>query len=589
MSGVRVTGRTAATLALATAAGVGAASAAVGLSATAAWLIARAAQHPPVLYLMVAIVGVRAFGLGRGVMRYLERLVSHDAALRHLADLRVTVYRRLARLAPAGLRDLRTGDLASRVGTDVDTLADRWLRLLLPYAIAGLVGAATVALVAAILPAAGLTLAASLLAAALAAPAVAALVARRAEARVTPARGDLAVATTDVLHGAADLVAYGFTATHLTPPTQPRSADRPAESTAAETSPLSTGVDQPPAAGTPALSTGVDQFTAADQRLTAAERRAATGTGLAAAVAALAAGVAVWAALALGAPAVASGRLDPVLLAVVVLTPLAIHELYAALGPAAAQAPRIRAAATRVDDLLHRPDPVREPSTPADPPTGPADLCIAGLHARWQPDGPDVLRGIDLDVPAGTRLAIRGPSGAGKSTLAAVLLRFLDPSAGDVTLGGVDLTTLAGDTVRRLVGICAQDAHVFDTTIAENVRLARPDATDTDVADALDRAHLHDWVAAQPEGANTFVGEHGARLSGGQRQRLALARALLADVAVLILDEPTEHLDEPTAEALTAELLTAAAGRTVLLITHRPVDPALVDATLTLTAGQLHA
>jgi ABC-type transport system involved in cytochrome bd biosynthesis fused ATPase/permease subunit len=208
------------------------------------------------------------------------------------------------------------------------------------------------------------------------------------------------------------------------------------------------------------------------------------------------------------------------------------------------------------------------------------------MSARWDPAGPDVLSGIDLSVPAGRRVAIVGPSGAGKTTLAMVLLRFLDPSAGRVTLAGTDITSLDGDTVRGIVGLCAQDAHVFDSTLGENLRLARREATDEQVRSALRRAGLLGWVEGLPAGLDTDVGEHGVRLSGGQRQRLSLARVLLADFPVLVLDEPTEHLDEQTADELTRDLLAAAAGRTVLLITHRRAGLDQVDEVVRIEAGR---
>ena len=192
-------------------------------------------------------------------------------------------------------------------------------------------------------------------------------------------------------------------------------------------------------------------------------------------------------------------------------------------------------------------------------------------------DGPDLLHGLDLDVPAGQRVAVTGPSGCGKTTLAMVLLRFLDPAAGTVTLGGTDIMALESDTVRRVIGLCAQDAHIFDSTLEANLRLARPDASPGELRGALPRARLLDWVDSLPGGLATPVGEHGAQLSGGQRQRLALARVLLADFPVVILDEPAEHLDDDTARALTRDLLAATEGRTRLLITHRPVDAADVD------------
>jgi thiol reductant ABC exporter CydC subunit len=534
-------------LALAVLAGVGAAGAAVGLTATSAWLISRAAQQPPVLYLMVAIVAVRAFGIGRAALRYAERLVSHDAAFRVLAALRSDAYGRLECLAPAGLAEYRSGDLVARLVADIDGLADVWLRVLLPYAVVGVVGAGAVLLLASLVPAAGAALATTLLVTAIGAPLAAGVVARRAERRIVPARGELAAAALELLHGAPEIVMNGAEERRL--------------------------------AGLGLL----------DRRLRSAESGAASGAGIGALVAGLAGGAAVWLGLVTGVAAVHDGRLDGVALAVVALTPIAVHELAAGLAPAAQQISRLRVAAARVAEVLDRPDPVREPAQPASLPAGPYGLRARGLRARYRPAGPDILDGVDLDLPACGRALVTGPSGSGKSTLAAVLLRFLDPSGGSVELvgadGSVDLASLAGDDVRRVVGLCAQDVHVFDTTIAENLRLARPGAPDDRLREALRAARLDGWVESLPDGLDTPVGEHGARLSGGQRQRLGLARALLADWPVIIFDEPTEHLDEPTAAALTADLLAAAAGRTAIFISHRPELMAALAPAATLRLG----
>jgi thiol reductant ABC exporter CydC subunit len=529
----------AAGLTLAALFGALAATCSVGLLATSAWLISRSAQRPPVLYLMAPAAVVQAFGLGRAGLRYAERLAGHDAALRLLSSFRTEAYDSLTRLAPVGLRDYRSGDLIARLVADIDSLADRWLRVRLPYVAAAVAGAGAVALSTALLPAAGLILAATLVVAALAAPAVAIAVARRAEREIVPRRGELAAATMEMLSGAAELAAFG-------------------------------------AAGRALRTVGEKE-----NAVTAATQRSGYANGAGAAVGVLAAGAAVCGALFFGVPAVRSGALAGVLLAVLVLTPLAAHEVFAGLAPAAQQVPRLRAAAARVSAVVSRPSPVAEPAVPAELPSPPYDLAVRGLTAGWTPGEP-VLRDLSFTVPAGSRVAVVGPSGAGKTTLAMVLLRFLDYSGGSVCVGGAELRSLSADDVRSLAGLCEQDAHVFDSTLEANLRLARPGATAAELRSALARARLLDWVDSLPLGLATPVGEHGARLSGGQRQRLALARVLLADFPVVILDEPAEHLDAATADELTRDLLAAVAGRTVLLITHRPVGPGDVDQVINL-------
>jgi ATP-binding cassette, subfamily C, bacterial CydCD len=219
-------------------------------------------------------------------------------------------------------------------------------------------------------------------------------------------------------------------------------------------------------------------------------------------------------------------------------------------------------------------------------PSPPYDLVVRGLSAGWVPGDP-VLRDVSFSVPAGSRVAVVGPSGSGKTTLAMVLLRFLDYSSGSVTLGGTELRSLSSDAARSVIGLCEQDAHVFDSSLEANLRLARPSASLAELRSALAGARLLSWVDSLPLGLATPVGEHGARLSGGQRQRLALARVLLADFPVVVLDEPAEHLDAVTADELTRDLLAAVSGRTVLLITHRPLAHGSVDQILRLERGRL--
>lgn len=517
---------------------------AVALMATSAWLIVRAAQHPPVLTLLVAVVAVRAFGIGRGVLRYAERLVSHDAAFAALVDVRVRVVQQLERLAPAGLPAWRQGDLLARLVSDVDDVQDLALRGFLPVASAGLVCAATLGLAAVLLPAAALVLAGALLVSGVLTPWLGTRAARRTEDGLAGVRADRAATVVELLDTATDLQACGAEQQWLT---------------------------------------RVDALEAQVQHGVArAARTAGAGVG----IAVLAVGAAVWGTVVVGVPAVRGASLGGPTLATLVLTPLALAELVQALPAAAQHLQRVRASAARVLAVLDAPQPVPDPRRPARLPVG-THLRLHAVDVSWPGRTAAVLHGVDLDLSPGRRVAITGPSGAGKSTLLAALLRFVEPSGGSITLDGVDVRTLDADAVRTRIALCDQDAHVFDSTIAENVRLARADATDTEVRAALDAARLGPWVDTLPQGIHTRVGEHGALVSGGQRQRLALARALLADRPVLLLDEPTAGLDEPTAAALVADLLAAGSGRTTVLVTHREVDLDDVDEILVLEQGRV--
>ncbi|GAA2957567.1 thiol reductant ABC exporter subunit CydD [Kitasatospora cinereorecta] len=517
----------------------------VGLMAVSGWLISRASEQPPVLHLMVAVTATRAFGIGRAVFRYAERLVSHDAVLRMLAELRVAVYQGLERVAPAGLRTTRRGDLLSRLVSDVDALQDYWLRWLLPAGTAVAVGTAAVGFTGWLLPEAGAVLAAGLLLAGVGVPLVSGACARHAERRLSPARSALAVRIADLLAGTAELTVAG------------------------------------------ALPARKELVRTADADLTRIASRAATATALGGGLSALICGLTVVGAAAVALPAVYDGRLAGVELAVVVLTPLAAFEAVTGLPLAVQFRQRIKRSAERVHEVLDAPVPVREPLAPAEAPASPFPLAVRGLSARYGGAERDALDSVDLTLTAGKRVAVVGPSGSGKTTLAQVLLRFLDAREGTYRLGGAEASALDGDTVRTFVGLCAQDAHVFDSSIRENLRLARTGATDDELREALAGARLLSWVQSLPDGLDTLVGEHGARLSGGQRQRLALARALLADFPVLVLDEPAEHLDLATADALTADLLAATRGRTTVLITHRLAGLDAVDEVLVLDGGRV--
>jgi thiol reductant ABC exporter CydC subunit len=518
----------------------------IGLMATSGYLISRAAQHPPILALGVAIVGVRFFGVSRGVLRYLERLVSHDAALRALATMRARLFARLEPLVPAGLPGLRTGDLLSRFVADVDALQNLYLRALGPV-VAGIVACALAVGIAFVaFPSAALALAAFLLVAGVIVPVAVTVLAAGAVGREAPARATLTAELLDALEAAPELVAYG-------------AAD--------------------------AAAARVD---AAERALARARRRAAlVGAVGEAAMTALAVLTAVGV-VAIAAPGVRSGALPGVQLAMLALLALAAFEAVRPLPLAAAQLMVASAASRRILELTDREAPVRDPAAPRAP-SGSGSLALRGVGMRYAPDAPRVLDGIDLDIPAGAILALVGASGCGKTTIANLVVRFRDPDTGTILLDGHDLREYAQADVRRVVGLAGQDAHLFPTSIRENLRIARPAASDADLIEALRRARAWDWVSSLPQGLGTHVGEHGTRVSGGERQRLALARALLARVRLLVLDEPDAHLDDDTAEALICDLLAAsrAAGLGVLLITHRRVAADLVDRIAVLRDGRI--
>jgi ATP-binding cassette, subfamily C, bacterial CydC len=527
-------------LALAVVLGVLAVTFGVGLMTTAGYLISRAAERPAVLSLTVAIVGVRFFGLARPLARYLERLASHDLAFRVLGRVRVRVYERLEPLAPAELEGYRQGDLLSRMVADVDELQNLHLRGLGPPLVALLAGAVSVAVTAAFLPLAAVVLATGLLTAGAVVPAVTAGIARRAGRAQAAARGELSAELVELLRGAPELVAYG------------REDD------------------------------AVRRVTGLDRRLVRLAHRAALADGAGDGLRLLVTGATVTGVLAVAIDAHAAGELDRVLIATLALLALASFEAVQPLTVVARELPETLAAGRRILDVTDREPAVVDPAEPTPPPAWPFTVALEAVTARNATDESPALRGVSLRLEPGRRVALLGPSGAGKTTVANLLLRFLDPEEGRVTLAGRDLREYRQEDVRRAVALAGQDSHLFSAGIRDNVRLSRPDADDREVEDALRRARIWDWVSRLPEGWDTPVGEEGRELSGGQRQRIVLARALVANAPVLVLDEPTAHLDPPTAERLIEDVVAGAGESSVLLITHRPEGLEHMDETVVL-------
>jgi ATP-binding cassette subfamily C protein CydC len=511
----------------------------VGLMAMAGYLISRAAEHPAVLSLMVAIVGVRFFGLGRPVVRYAEKLFSHDLALRVLGPTRMRFYERIEPLAPAQLACYRGGDLLSRIVADVDAMQNVYLRGVGPPLVALLAGAVSVGVAAAVLPAAGVILAGGLLAAGVAVPTLSGLLARQAARRQAAARGELSAELVELLGAAPELVAFG--------------GEEPA----------------------------LARVRRADRLLVGIGLRDALAAGVGDGVFTVITGVTVGGVLAVAVTAAGEGRLDRVLVAMLALLALASFEAVSPLALAARELSATLAASRRIAELTDTAAAVVDPPAPALPPTWPFAVALEDVCAGY-PGQPRTLDGVSMRLEPGERVALVGPSGVGKTTVANLLLRFLDPDDGRVLLAERDLRDYRQPDVRRMIAVAGQESHLFSASIRDNVRLARPDADERELEQALRRARIWEWIEGLPDGLDTQVGERGRELSGGQRQRLVVARALLADAPVLILDEPTAHLDPATATELVRDVFAAVPGRTVLLITHRTEGLDLVDRAVTL-------
>ena len=508
----------------------------VALTATAGWLIVKASEHPATLTLLVAIVGVRAFGLGRPVFRYAERLRSHDAALKTLAERRVQVYEAVVPLTPGRLGK-RRGDVLTSIVDDVDAVLDDELRVKLPLRTYAAVLVAVAAVCALILPVAAAAVAATSVAGA----AVAYLVARsctgRPEAASVQARADLSTTMVEAAHLAPELRMW-----------QAASVVETRVATA---------------------STSLGRATCRVADALALARGAIHASSL----------LGVAAVAILSADALAAGTVSAPAAALLLLVPVALADVALPVVEAAGLHGRIAAAQARLGGYALMTPAVTEATPAAD--AGP-DATVAVVHAALGWADQPVLRSVSLHLDEGTKLAVVGPSGSGKSTLAAALVRFIDPLSGAITLGGRSLADLRVDDVRGAVGYVDDDPHVFATTLAENVRLARPGATDADVRRALRQARLGPWVGTLPDGLDTWLGDGHAQVSGGERARLGLARSLLLDQRVLVLDEPVAHLDAATARALAEDLLDATDGRTVVWITHNQVGLEGMDEVLDL-------
>lgn len=524
-----------------------ASGASVGLMAVSAWLISKAAVSTTLVDLSLLITGVRFFAIARAGLRYAERYINHKATFRILTRLRVWFYTAVEPLAPAGLGGLHSGDLLARSVADIETLENFYLRVLIPPVAAALVTAVACAVLGSFDPLLASVLLAFVLLTGVLLPLASRRLSRLPAQETIAARAGLNVLLLDGVQGMADLLAYGQAAAQQ---------DRIAEQSRA-------------------LHHRQEQL--------ALVRGVSGGLGL------LCTGLAGLTVLGLAIPLVRGGQIDGVFLALLPLTAVAAFEAVQPLAQSLQWLEVSQAAARRVFALIDTPPAVREPAAKTPGPASPGAPAIAFENVRFRYGEGErwALDGLTLQVPAGSVLAITGPNGSGKSTVTNLLLRFWEPQAGSIRIGGVNLHDLPPEDARALLAVAPQQTHLFHATIRDNLHLAAPDASDEQLVAACRLAQLDDFIAGLPEGYDTLIGDNGLRLSGGERQRLAIARAVLKGAPVVVLDEATSQLDPLTEAALLAALRPWLAGRTAIIITHRPALLTLADQVVEIEDGRV--
>jgi len=525
--------------------GMAATASAVGLLATSAWLITRASEAPPILYLTFAVVGVRAFALGRAAFRYVERVSSHSAAFHALETLRVWMFDRIQPLTPAGVRGIKRGGLLRALVADVDTLQDLPLRVISPLAGSLTVVMISLGAIASVTSVGALTLAGTIGLAVLAGIVLTRIVGRASDRDISPGRATYADDILDALWRRRVLQAFGAA-------TQ---ADAKARQSA--------------------------------HNVLSSEIRHAVSLGLTPGLLMMFTGLAIAAMALIAQPVLAAQDVSAPLFAVLVLIPLALFESLAAV-PAALNAWRlVQAGAKRIADTL--PDDLpreipRQDEGLARVSLGEPSLRLEGVQASWPGATSPAIAPLNLNLGPGDRVALSGPSGSGKSTLAYLLVRFLDYT-GDFTVCGVQAREIPQDQVREVIVLCEQRPHLFSTSIRHNLSFAKPDASDGEFLSVLDRVGLSSWVASRG-GLDASVGERGTLVSGGQAQRIALARALLSDAPIIVFDEPTANVERTLSDQLMWDLLQAGsdkAGRIVIVMSHTDIPRELITQKIVLT------
>jgi thiol reductant ABC exporter CydC subunit len=546
-------------IALSTLAGAATILSGVGLMGASAYIISAAALRPSIAELQVAIVGVRFFGISRGIFRYLERYLSHQVSLRLLASLRVWFYRSLEPLAPARLMSRRSGDLLARIIGDIESLQNFYVRALAPPLTALVVGLVVCIFLSRFDPVLGLALALILVVTGVGIPVLVRVIGKPIGRQLVAQKAILNATIVDSIQGIADLLACGR---------QDSQMGR------------------------------IDDLS---RSLAHSQSRMAALLGLQEGLTSLLANIGMWIVLWLAIPLVSAGHIPGVYLAVLALAALSAFEAATPLPLAAQYLESNLQAAGRLFEIVDAKPEVRDPAEPARTPENfglrveqlrfhypfelPGEFSEEAASRSDLQDRSRVIDGLSFELPAGGKLAVVGPSGAGKSTLVRLLLRFWDYQEGAIFLDGSELRCFAQDDVRRRVGVVLQNAYLFSASVRDNLRLARPKATQAEIENAARMAQLDAFIQTLPEGYGTWIGEQGLRLSGGERQRLAIARAFLQDAPFLILDEPTANLDALTERRVFEAIYKMMQGRTSLLITHRLIGMEAMDEIIVLDRG----
>ncbi len=521
----------------------------VALIGTSAWLISTAALHPSIADLGVSIVGVRFFGISRGVFRYLERLVSHNVTFRLLARLRVWFYEKLEPLAPARLLEYKSGDLLARVIGDVETLENFYVRVISPSLTAILIAAGVSFFFVFFYPPLVLILNSLFLTLGLILPVITQIVSRAPGQKLIIQRAEIQSQLVDGIQGLADLLAFG------------RGADR------------------------------LKQISSAGDVYGSTQKQMALISGVHSGLSTFLTNFGLWLVLLIVIPQVATDNINGVMLGTFALITLASFEAVTPLPLAAQMWNSSREAAKRLFDVVDAEPAVHDSGQPSaigdQMQIENYEIQFANLTFTYPIQSAPAVENITFTVSTGKSIAIVGPSGAGKSTLANLLLRFWDYNTGKIALGGRSLKVLKQDEVRKRFALVSQNSYFFNTTVRENLRLARHPMSQAEMEEAARAAQIHEFIINLPKAYDTFIGEQGLRLSGGERQRLAIARALLKNAPILIFDEPTANLDPGTEKQVLNTLFETMRGKTSLLITHRLVGLENMDQILVMDHGKI--